>query len=277
MNLYKVGTMKTVDKQMFKTIVKDPIYGKRILEALLSQVLQEPVDILEYISSIKNNEYIIVETNNAYISIEINSNDYTTAKRLKNFSLFSSFYSNIAKINKDCIQINLNYGNTYDLNTDAGIRKYYLQSNELEMFIPNISVIEINVENLKRKCCNGIKNEYDYRYVFMFDLDKEELKDHYPKDEIKEEFCKLIMLKNEDFWIDPDEDKAKLINTERKINFSKGLKQGFEQGSDETTINVIKNLLSLKSSIETIAIAVGLSVDDVKNIIKENNLDTTSE
>ena len=80
---------------------------------------------------------------------------------------------------------------------------------------------------------NGDKNEYDYRYVFMFDLDKEELEKYYPNDEIKEDFFKLIMLKNEDFWIDPKEGQEKLINTERSINFSKGLKQGIEQGSDE--------------------------------------------
>lgn len=67
----------------------------------------------------------------------------------------------------------------------------------------------------------------------MFDLDKEELEKYYPNDEIKEDFFKLIMLKNEDFWIDPKEGQEKLINTERSINFSKGLKQGIEQGSDE--------------------------------------------
>ena len=107
----------------------------------------------------------------------------------------------------------------------------------------------------------------------MFDLDKEELEKYYPNDEIKEEFFKLIMLKNEDFWIDPDEDKAKLLNTERNINFSKGLKQG----SDEKTINVIKSAISEGISTETIAKIVNLSIDEVKNIIEENNLDKTGE
>ena len=68
-----------------------------------------------------------------------------------------------------------------------------------------------------------------------------------------------------------------MLNTERNINFSKGLKQGIEQGLDEKTYNVIKNLLSVSSPIETIAIAVGLSTDEVKNIIEEHKLDKTSE
>ena len=76
-------------------------------------------------------------------------------------------------------------------------------------------------------------------------LDKEELEKYYPNDEIKEQFFKLIMLKNEDFWIDPKEDQEKLINTERSINFSKGLKQGIEQGSDEKTINVMVVMCTL--------------------------------
>ena len=78
-----------IDKQMFKGIVEYPIYGKRILEALLTQILGEPVEILEYISSIKNNKHIIVETKNSYINIEVNSNDYTAAKRLRNYVFFS--------------------------------------------------------------------------------------------------------------------------------------------------------------------------------------------
>ena len=243
-----------IDKQMFKGIVEYPIYGKRILEALLTQILGEPVEILEYISSIKNNKHIIVETKNSYINIEVNSNDYTAAKRLRNYMFFSSFCSYIDKFEKNYIQINLNYGHIYDTKTDAGIINYYLQTNELEKFVSNITIMEINVDNLKRECSNGIKNEYDYRYVFMFDLDTEELEKYYPDDDVVNDFFAMSTLNYEDFWIDPDEDKAKLLNTERNINFSKGLKKG----SNEEKMNVIRNLLSVNSTIETIAVAVGL-------------------
>ncbi|HIU11883.1 MAG TPA: PD-(D/E)XK nuclease family transposase [Candidatus Onthocola stercorigallinarum] len=284
--------VKGSDDQMFKIIVEDPIHGKRILEALISQILREPVEIVEFINNEltakqvgerKKTVDIIVKTKNSYINVEVNLNDYTDAKRSRNFIFFSSFYSHLTKKGEDYdtvseyIQINLNYGATYDLNTNSGIRKYHIQTDDLEMLIPNVAIIEVNVENLKKECYNGVRCEYDYRYIFMFDMDKEELEQYYPNDEIKEEFFKLITLKNEDFWIDPDEDKEKLLNTERNINFSKGLKQGIEQGLDEKTYNVIKNLLSVNSPIETIAIAVGLSTDEVKNIIEEHKLDKTSE
>ena len=268
---------------MFKIIVEDYDHGKKIFEALLSQILKEPVEIVDFVNNEltakkakerKKTVDIIVKTKNSYINVEVNLNDYTDAKRFRNFIFFSSFYSNLTKRGdkydsaSEYIQINLNYGDIYDLNTNSGIRKFYIQTDDLEKFIPNVAIIEVNVENLKKECYNGVRSEYDYRYVFMFDLDKEELEKYYPNDEIKEEFFKLIMLKNEDFWIDPDEDKAKLLNTERNINFSKGLKKG----SNEEKINVIKNLLSVNSPVETIAVAISLSVDEVKNIIKKHEI-----
>lgn len=269
--------MKIINRQLFKDIFEDSVWKERILEALISQILNEPIRKLKYISDINFADGVLVEANNSYINIQFNSNNYNANKRMQNFIFFSSIYSDIAKIDKKYIQINLNYGNIQDLNTNAGIVKYYWQTNDLEKLVSNITIIDVTVDNLRVECLNGDKNEYDYRYVFMFDLDKEELEKYYPNDEIKEEFFKLIMFKNEDFWIDPDDDKAKLLNTERNINFSKGLKQGIVQGSDEEKINVIKNLLIKHMSIEDIADVVNLNIDEVKNIIEEHKLDKTSE
>ena len=67
--------------------------------------------------------------------------------------------------------------------------------------------------------------------------------------------------------------KTGLNCLERKVNFSKGLKQG----SNEEKINVIKNAISEGISIETIAKIVNLSIDEVKNIIEEHKLDKTGE
>ena len=269
--------VKIINRQLFKDIFEDSVWKERILEALISQILNEPIRKLKYISDINCADGVLVEANNSYINIQFNSNNYNANKRMQNFIFFSSIYSDIAKIDKKYIQINLNYGNIRNLNTNAGIVKYYWQTNDLEKLVSNITIIDVNVDNLRIECLNGDKNEYDYRYVLMFDLDKEELEKYYPNDEIKEEFFKLIMLKNEDFWIDPKEDQEKLINTERRINFSKGLKQGIEQGSDEKTINVIKSAISEGISTETIAKIVSLSTDEVKNIIEEHKHDKTSE
>ena len=83
----------------------------------------------------------------------------------------------------------------------------------------------------------------------------------------------LMKVNNEFNWLTPDEDELLLRNTEKEISF----KNGIEQGSDEVKINVIKNLLSVNSSIETIAIAVGLSIDEVNAIIKKHKLDKSND
>lgn len=50
------------------------------------------------------------------------------------------------------------------------------------------------------------------------------------------------------------------------------LEQGIEQGIEQKNIDVIKNMLSLNTSIEDIAKVVELSVDEVRKIIVANNL-----
>ena len=133
---------------------------------------------------------------------------------------------------------------------------------------------EINVDNLRIACYIQEVREEDYRYILMVDLDKEELKSFYPNDKLKKEFEYVLMKVNNEFnWLTPDEDELLLRNTEKEISF----KNGIEQGSDEVKINVIKNLLSVKSSIETIAIAVGLSIDEVNAIIKKHKLDKSND
>ena len=83
----------------------------------------------------------------------------------------------------------------------------------------------------------------------------------------------LMKVNNEFNWLAPDEDDLLLRNAEKEISF----RNGIEQGSDEEKINVIRNLLIKHMSIEDIADVVNLSVNEVKNIIEENNLDKTGE
>lgn len=133
---------------------------------------------------------------------------------------------------------------------------------------------EINVDNLRIACYNHEVREEDYRYILMVDLDKEELKSFYPNDKLKKEFEYVLMKVNNEFnWLAPDEDDLLLRNAEKEISF----RNGIEQGSDEEKINVIRNLLIKHMSIEDIADVVNLSVNEVKNIIEENNLDKTGE
>lgn len=89
--------LNTIDKELFKTIVEDPTYGKMILKALIFQILNVPIKKLRYIN---NTDGIIVETSKSYINIMFNSSDYSRNKRMQNFIIFASFYSDMAKMGK---------------------------------------------------------------------------------------------------------------------------------------------------------------------------------
>ena len=49
---------------------------------------------------------------------------------------------------------------------------------------------------------------------------------------------------------------------------SQGITQGIQQGSQQKAIETAKNLLSMSLSIENIAKATGLSVEEIKSISK---------
>ena len=88
--------------------------------------------------------------------------------------------------------------------------------------------------------------------------------------EFKKELKKFYFTEGAFIWdLSAEEDKMLIRNTEKEIAFRKG--------KTEVIINVIKNALEKNLPIETIAVAVGLSIDEVKKIIKENNLDKPSE
>ena len=82
----------------------------------------------------------------------------------------------------------------------------------------------------------------------------------------KKELKKFYFTEGAFIWdLSAEEDKMLIRNTEKEI--------AFREGKTEVIINVIKNALEKNLPIETIAVAVGLSIDEVKKLIKENNLD----
>ena len=104
-----------------------------------------------------------------------------------------------------------------------------------------------------------------FRYILMLDKTPEELKNFFPNDNIIQKFRGEVRLNSDAAFI------REISEESEKMIISK------QEGSAEKTIDVIKNLLIKHMSIEDIADVVNLSIDEVKNIIKENNLDKTGE
>ena len=142
---------------------------------------------------------------------------------------------------------------------------------------------------LNYTCYTDAKEREKLRYLLMMDKTPEELANFFPDDEIIKMFRGEIVRLNSNAKfireISEEEEKEMIHNTELKLSKQEGKEEGYvegkaegiAEGKKEEKIHVIKNLLSVNSPIETIAIAVDLSIDEVKNIIEEHNLDKPGE
>ena len=58
------------------------------------------------------------------------------------------------------------------------------------------------------------------------------------------------------------------MNLHDRDNFRRGLKKGINQGSQQAKIETAKNLLTMTLSVENIAKATGLSIEEIQALAK---------
>ena len=112
-------------------------------------------------------------------------------------------------------------------------------------------------------------NSYTFnRFIdtLFFYLDK--LENEYSAEDVIKEFKKIL----KKAYFTEGAIIRDISEEDEKIMIAR--QEGKEEGRK---CNFIKNALENNLPIETIAIALDISVDEVKNIIKENNLDKLSE
>ena len=141
------------------------------------------------------------------------------------------------------------------------------------------------MEKAEEICYNNEEERKRLRYLLMLNMTPEELKDFFPEDEIIKKFRDEIMRLNSDTkFIREISEEEKImiskqegqtqgynegINTGINIGIDKGKKEGKKEGIEEKNIEVIRNLLKIKTPIKTIAIATNLTEEEVKERIKK--------
>ena len=282
------NTVKGSDDNCFKAIVSSP-KGKEILEHILEQVLRKDVEIIEFVNTelgkVNKNEKnkrtdLIVKIDGIIANVEVNTNDYNYTKYFRNFvylvSLFNRYSVKEDKNKKkkydtvtNIIQINLNFGST-DIKTEELILENRF-GNSKGHIIKNLVSYDVFIDNIKKFCYD--KDELEkYKYLLMLDMTLEELASFYPSDEIIKEYGDALMKYSEDIFIYPyseEEEKEMLHNTELDMAYNEGVTQGIEQNK----IEMIKNFYKIGTPVEDISKATNLSIEKIKKIIKENNLD----
>ena len=289
----KVYTAK--NDRVFKSIAHGN-NGKVILEAILGNVFDEPVEILEFIpvelpqdteDERKKVLDVLVRVGNRIINVEVNAQGLSEVTKIRNLAYLCKLFSkNVSKgqeidVETEFLQINFIYNSKV---TDKMVLKSYL-THEDGIYTKNFSIWNVFIENVEKICYTDAKEREKLRYLLMMDKTPEELANFFPDDEIIKMFRGEIVRLNSNAKfireISEEEEKEMIHNTELKLSKQEGKEEGHVEGKaegiEEKTIDVIKNLLVKHMSIEDIADVVNLSIDEVKNIIKENNLDKTGE
>lgn len=284
--------------RVFKTLVNSGEKGKIILEAVLSAVFEENVEVIEFLSvelpldKTSNRRKILdclVKVKDKFVNVEINLNDYDAAKAVRNFAYLCSFYSqNTRKGNTYdtetlCVQVNINFGSSPYNRSNKIMTKAYMRDED-GIVINNFSIWNMYVENIKHICYNNPKERDKYRYILMLDEDRNSLDSFYPEDNIVSIYKGELMRLNSDadlVWdLTKEEDDEKLFNTRMYLaekegkakGLAEGITEGMARGIEQNTTNVIKNMLKLNMSIEDIAKVVELNKKEVEKIITTNNL-----
>ena len=274
----KVYTAK--NDRLFKTIAngKD---GKEILEALLSTIFNERVEILQFIpvelsldteSERKKTLDVLVRVNNSIINVEMNAQGLSEIVKIRNLSYLCKLFSNNIKKGEGIdtetkfLQINLiyNYKRAKRL-----MNKVYLKDED-GIYTENFGTWNVYMEKAEEICYNNEEERKRLRYLLMLNMTPEELKDFFPEDEIIKKFRDEIMRLNSDtkFIREISEEEEKIM-----ISKQEGQTQGYNDGKKDGIMEVIKNLIKLKMPIKTIAIATDLTEEEVKKRIKEFKLD----
>ena len=253
--------------------------GKKILEQIISQVLGKTVEIIEFINTELGKTQkvekakrvdVIVKMDGIIANVEVNTNDYNYVKFFRNFAYLVNLFNRysvtedennekIYDLKTEIIQINLNFGKVNTKETIL-INEF---GNAKGMKIDTLKSYDIFMDNFEKFCYDN--NEVErYRYILMLNKTEEELASFYPEDEIIKEYGEALMKYSEKGFIYPytyDEEQKMIHNTEKKL--------AYDEGVEQTKIEMIKNFYKIGTPIEDIAKASNLSIDKVKEIVDD--------
>lgn len=211
----------------------------------------------------------LYENNTSIINIEINYVKYKTIE-VKNMKYVCHLMLNQMKINggykklKPIYQICIN---NYDVfKKDKFIYKSYIMEETIhEKRNEMISIIDINIDYLKKKNYTEIEDESLEKLLYIFVCnDKEILEKIYKGDEIMKKVVEKVSALTEDFANELYYDRQEIIN-----EYSYDL--GKEKGAEERNIEIAKKMINENESIDKIIKYTGLTEEEIDEINKKNN------
>ena len=267
--------------KVFKAVM---MRNQKILKAIIESILKIDIDEIlilnselpiTYVRSKKRIVDLLVKSKDKYINVELNPS-FKKEHVYRNLTYVFNIYSNKIQSGErysslmysEFIGINLSYG----LNKSKIKEEYKIQSNSNKEYVKNFKIIEIDMDKIRKDwyiLSSEEKNEY--KYLYMLDLNKEELKINVRGDRIMKEFEEEVNKINQDeqfkYFLTDEEDGENLYESGLIIAKNEGL----EQGSQEASINIAKKLLQKNMDVIEISEITKLSIEDLEKI-KEHEL-----
>jgi len=290
--------MKTTEQEKFYTAKYDRIFksiflsenSKDLMASLLKSILGREVKIIDYppcnIPVKKAWEKattvdFIVELDGEVVHLEVETGT-SLETRMKNFIGFIKVISQNAtrKESYDTETRYLHIDFQYGLGPNKKlISKFHLDEEEDdERYLKNIEMLSINMDSAKNFWYTNDKlNIEKYKYLIMLDLDGKELDKLKKGDDLVEKFQKKLCELNDWDRFKSDmtmEEKEKMVANTKIYNAEKkgledGKKLGLEVGKKENQIEIVKNLKAKNMDLQFISEITGLSIDEIKNIVKD--------
>ena len=270
----------------FYTLTNDKVFkavfskenNRDMLEELLYEVTDTRFKVISLLAQElpKSNVHrkgkildLIAETESVEIvNIELNNSNSEYLHR-RNLAYAGEIYANELKVSETyqsmtkVIQINL----TNDNKEIPLMIDYTVNNKETgREFVYNFIIYEINIQKAKDTWYNNPKGK---RILSLLSCDEEELEnaigDGYVE-RIKEEVKKLNKDEKYFNFLTVEEDDRLYINSVKQEEYDKGVEQGIEQGLNEKTIEIAKNMLNKGTDIEYISEITGLSIEEIEKL-----------
>ena len=228
----------------------------------------------------KRCDFVIKVNDGNIISLEVNSS-YYEGMHPKNLSYIFGEYIAMFKAGEKynekmfAIQVNLN---CYKDRQAKELSKYVLQEIEDHDVLTNtLAIFNLNVEKCSNLYYTLVKKKAHIpnyvRWVALLyckDFSKlpEIAKGIMTKEEVERVMDKIYKLKNDDLFLTKLEAR-RISEWEEKSKIDYALNTGKEEGTKQTTIDLIKNMIANNLELDIISKVTNKSIDEINKIITE--------
>ena len=266
--------------RVFKAVFVNDEY-KELFECILKETLKETISITKFHITelavktvnerVKMLDVLIEIDNNKFILCEINTS-FSTVIRERNLMFLEAFSSQRVKRGEKYRKINEIYLINYNFIADLGgpiIRHFTYRDEEGKKYSNSRMIINVNMDKLLKNYYNGIGKE-EYKHLAMLDMDKENLFKLSQTDKLaKKYYDKLMELNtNQEFvqLLSNDEEYEMYVKSEISEACGYARKEGIEEGSKESKLEIAKAMLKKNMDINLIAEITNLPVEEIKTL-----------